>query len=89
MAEWTWCLHCERCYEVGKHRVVEVKEKEKGEIGAMIEAMGITHLKFCHYEDCDGGYPEDAWDWTRLQEMRGYPTTPEYGKVYPQYGPHG
>lgn len=40
----------------------------------------------CAYPDCDGSPVFDVSAWHSLAEMWGYPSEPEWGKIYPQYG---
>lgn len=78
--EWVWCLHCERCYQVGEFRP-EKPDK-------VLREMGMDEdLQLCPYEDCDGDTVIDSWTWERIREIHPeYPEVPERGKVYPMYG---
>ena len=42
-------------------------------------------LQMCPYEDCDGSTVLDAWPWSRLVEINGYPLVPVKGVEYPMY----
>ncbi len=78
MSDYVWCLHCERCYKIGEHRVVEAPR--------LAQVMGITEFELCYYEDCDGSADIDAWSWERIRESHPkYPEIPVEGEVYPQY----
>ena len=67
---WFWCLHCERVYRADEFR---------------IEVVAGTELQMCPYADCDGNTVIDAWEWSRLSVMNGYPLVPVKGVVYPMY----
>jgi hypothetical protein len=76
---WIWCLHCERCYQVGEFRAVKPDR--------YMVKMGFTgDIEMCPYSDCNGDTLMDSWDWQAIREMHPeYPEVPERGKVYPMY----
>ena len=76
-----WCLHCERVYRKGNHRIVT--QKWPGKYG------GVVELKMCPYEGCSGDAVADAWPYARFRAWRPdfYPAEPKYNVVYPQYPP--
>jgi hypothetical protein len=64
---WVWCLHCERCYQVGEYKIENGKENNQ----------------WCPYPGCDGHVILDAWTWHRIRkEHPEYPEVPERGKEY-------
>jgi len=75
VGDWVWCLHCERCYQVGEFRL-EVGEED-----------GFGY-QMCPYEGCDGATVGDGWAWEYVRECdhADYPELPERGEVYPLYG---
>jgi hypothetical protein len=76
---WVWCLHCERCYQVGEFRV----EKPDRQI---INTDFIVKTEMCPFPDCDGDTLTDSWTWESIREIHPeYPEVPERGKVYPMY----
>ena len=76
---WVWCLHCERCYQVGEYRAVKPDRQMRN--------AGFTEdLQMCPYPDCDGDTVFDAFPWEGIRGLHpDYPEIPERGKVYPQY----
>lgn len=79
-SDFLWCLHCERAYQRGEHRKVEIKKKFRD-----LVPSDMQFLEMCPYEDCDGDTVVDAWDWERVREDNGYPEIPQKGVVYPLY----
>ena len=68
---WVWCLHCERAYLLGEHRIV---------------AINNSSLRMCPYEDCDGDTVLDQWAWGSVREENpSYPEVPERKTIYPLY----
>ena len=76
---WVWCLHCERCYQVGEYKPIKLDRQLKN--------MGIIEdFQMCPYPDCDGDTVKDSWTWEQIRENHpDYPEVPEKGKVYPLY----
>jgi len=74
--EFMWCLHCERAYKYGEHRVKHVD----GLMGKQ------NTLKMCPYTNCDGDTVIDSkpWDWVRHENPQ-YPETPDPDVYYPYY----
>jgi len=72
-----WCLHCERVYPYGWHRV-KIEHKRP-----MAEPM---EFHYCPYEGCDGDVVIDAKPWEWARQGKGYPEDPDLGKRYPLYG---
>jgi len=79
-SDYKWCLHCERTYHWTECRYEKM------------EPFIVNHVKYepefylCPYEDCNGGYYGDGWDWENIRESHPeYPEIPERNKVYPLY----
>lgn len=75
VGDWVWCLHCERCYQVGEFRVRIQWGLDWWE-----------SLQLCPYSNCEGDAVIDAWAWGRVLAARPeYPVSPERNKVYRLY----
>jgi hypothetical protein len=67
-----WCLHCERTYLNGQHRI---ERKRNGRT--------LEEYQMCPYPDCDGDAVIDSWLWNRVIEYHPeYPLKPQPGVVY-------
>jgi hypothetical protein len=65
-----WCLHCNRTYQTGEYREMNIK--------------GYTGMQSCPYEDCGGDAVIDAIEWEEIREDNPkYPKSPKRGVVYP------
>jgi hypothetical protein len=65
-----YCIHCERTYKYGEHRI-------------MTDLDLNEFLQMCPYEDCDGDTVMDSKEWEDIREHHpDYPEVPERGVVY-------
>lgn len=68
---YSWCLHCERTYIEGEHRMKHHPTN------------GL--LSMCPYEDCDGDTVIDNRPWNEIRKFNlHYPLIPERGVEYPE-----
>jgi hypothetical protein len=65
-----WCLRCERVYKVGSFKYDANDSNEKPRM-------------YCPYNDCDGDYWIDGWEWLHVAALNNYPSTPQLGEKYP------
>lgn len=67
---WVWCLHCEKCYQVG-----EYKKYDDDDI-----------LEWCPYINCSGDTMFDSVPWSVIRGIHPeYPEIPERDKIYKLY----
>lgn len=71
LGDWVWCLHCERCYQVGEFRLEE-------------DFYQMCPYEGCDGSTVLDGWP---WEHVRVGcDHLEYPEEPERGVVYPLYG---
>ncbi len=71
VGDWVWCLHCDRCYQVGEYKLSDYRVEGR-------------KLQLCPYDDCDGDTVFDAWPWQDYYTGAGWPQVPDRGKEYPR-----
>lgn len=69
--DWVWCLHCDRCYQLGEYKLSDYRVEGR-------------HLQLCPYEDCDGDTVMDAWPWEDYYQDAAWPRVPVRGQEYPR-----
>lgn len=84
LGTWCWCLHCERCYKKGEHRLIKMR-KNSFEYRMSISAGMEPVYRLCPYEDCSGDTTIDCYEWFAREPDR--PEIPERNTIYPMYPP--
>lgn len=90
---WIWCLHCERCYQVGEYKsagLSETKPQNEGLLVRVLTGVRWDDIEMCPYAGCDGTVALDGIPWESVRgefaHHQEYPESPERGVVYPLYG---